>query len=138
MGSTYRVNHVRLVDTRYGEKQVWTMEDIFNGDVRDIWAPKALTQYSCDSAGEEDMETISHVKCKHNMCLKFNQFNQKNIKCGCVVNESHIKCMNFEYVSVTTGKGDVKHYTFIMQKEKALYIQSREREAFEAATLQRT
>ena len=87
--STYKVNDVRVVNTRFGEKQVLTMEDIFSGDVRAVWAPKALTQYTCDSAGEADPEDISHVKCLH-----------------------------FEYISVTTGKGDIKRYTFAMRKEK--------------------
>ena len=90
VGSTYRVNDVRVVKTRFGKKQVWTMQNASSDDVRAIWAPKELTQYSCDSAGEADMEAISHIKCMH-----------------------------FEYVSVTTtGMGDVKHYTFIMQKNK--------------------
>ena len=87
--STYKVNDVRVVNTRFGNHQVWTMEDIFSGDVRAVWAPKALTQYTCDSAGEADPEDISHVKCLH-----------------------------FEYISVTTGKGDIKRYTFAMRKDK--------------------
>ena len=45
VGSAYRVLTIKDYKTRFGQKQVWVVEDVNSGAVERIWASKTLTKY---------------------------------------------------------------------------------------------
>ena len=63
MGSIYRVQDIKPVPTRYGERQIWTMEDAASKRVSIIWAPKALLRYSVDHRGVMNTGVIPILEC---------------------------------------------------------------------------
>ena len=84
-GSTYRVKDVEQVETKFGTKQVWTMESKLSKQGSRIWAPRVLTQLT-----HIDPDTPEVVPRRVNI----------------------LKCVDITYKGFTVGSGNKPRYNF--------------------------
>ena len=55
-GSTYRVKDVKQFETKFGPKQVWTMESKLSKQISRIWATRGLTKHTVRSADDATLD----------------------------------------------------------------------------------
>ena len=88
VGSTYMVKDIKPVRTPYGQRQVWTMEEVVSGQVSSVWAPRELSQHSVDTSSGMLKRSVIPI----------------------------LECIAFQYKGYTFTSRNTKRYKFVLNK----------------------
>ena len=88
VGSTYMVKDIKPVRTPYGQRQVWTMEEVVSGQVSSVWAPRELSQHSVDTTSGMLKRSVIPI----------------------------LECIAFQYKGYTFTSRNTKRYKFVLNK----------------------